>query len=148
MLLRGVNDSADDLLDLCFTLLDEANILPYYFYLCDLIPNAEHWRLPVSRRPRSSSTTSWAGCPGSRRPGSSVTCPSSVSGGSTRSPSTTASAGISYWTKNYRTPLDRDLAGDVRSRRYPYYDPIDTLPAAGQQWWARHAPQSAADRTP
>src|SRR5690606_35229989 len=49
VLLRGVNDTAQDLLDLCFTLQGEANILPYYFYLCDLIPNAEHWRLPVWR---------------------------------------------------------------------------------------------------
>src|SRR5690606_15654922 len=49
VLLRGVNDSADELLHLCFALQDEAGILPYYFYLCDMIPNAEHWRLPVWR---------------------------------------------------------------------------------------------------
>ena len=35
------------LLDLCFALQGEAHILPYYFYLCDMIPNAEHWRLAV-----------------------------------------------------------------------------------------------------
>jgi len=40
VLMRGVNASADDLLDLCFALQGEANILPYYFYMCDMIPNA------------------------------------------------------------------------------------------------------------
>ena len=47
VLLRGVNDSANALLDLCFALLDGAGITPYYFYLCDMIPGAEHWRLTV-----------------------------------------------------------------------------------------------------
>ena len=40
VLLRGTNDSAEALLDLCFALLDEAQIMPYYFYLCDMIPNS------------------------------------------------------------------------------------------------------------
>src|SRR6185295_12229314 len=47
VLMRGVNATAGDLLDLCFALQGEANILPYYFYMCDMIPNAEHWRVPV-----------------------------------------------------------------------------------------------------
>ena len=49
VLLRGVNDSPKALLDLCFTLLDHAKILPYYFYMCDMIPNSEHWRLSVAQ---------------------------------------------------------------------------------------------------
>jgi len=36
---------AKDLLELCFTLIDHAKIMPYYFYMCDMIPFAEHWRL-------------------------------------------------------------------------------------------------------
>ena len=47
VLMRGVNDSTQDLLDLSFTLLDKARIMPYYFYMCDMIPNAEHWRLAL-----------------------------------------------------------------------------------------------------
>ena len=47
VLLRGVNDSAEALLDLCFALLDEAKIMPYYFYMCDMIPGSEHWRLSL-----------------------------------------------------------------------------------------------------
>ena len=29
-------------------------------------------------------------------------------------------------------------------RRYPYYDPIHTLPAAGQAWWAEHGTPAPA----
>jgi lysine 2,3-aminomutase len=43
--------------------------------------------------------------------------------------------GISYWTKNYRTGIERADAGALE-RRYAYYDPIHTLPAEGRQWWA------------
>ncbi len=45
VLMRGVNATRPDLLDLCFALQGEAGILPYYFYMCDMIPNAEHWRV-------------------------------------------------------------------------------------------------------
>jgi lysine 2,3-aminomutase len=46
--------------------------------------------------------------------------------------------GISYWTKNYRTSIEADDAAAL-DRRYPYHDPIDTLPASGQAWWQREA---------
>jgi len=29
------------------------------------------------------------------------------------------------------------------NRAYEYYDPIDTLPPAGQAWWAEHASDPA-----
>ncbi|HEY4001116.1 MAG TPA: lysine 2,3-aminomutase, partial [Candidatus Xenobia bacterium] len=38
VLLRGVNGTTRELLDLCFTLLDHVKIMPYYFYMCDMIP--------------------------------------------------------------------------------------------------------------
>src|SRR5699024_5745098 len=47
VLMRGVNATSHQLLDLCFALQDEAGIVPYYFYMCDMIPNAEHWRVAV-----------------------------------------------------------------------------------------------------
>jgi lysine 2,3-aminomutase len=28
-------------------------------------------------------------------------------------------------------------ADEVESRRYAYYDPIDTLPESGQRWWRK-----------
>ncbi|MBA2699478.1 MAG: lysine 2,3-aminomutase, partial [Nocardioidaceae bacterium] len=37
VLMGGVNDDAPTLLDLCFALLDGAKIMPYYFYMCDMI---------------------------------------------------------------------------------------------------------------
>src|SRR5437870_7497122 len=48
VLLRGVNDSQKALLDLCFMLQDHARVLPYYFYMCDMIPNSEPWRTTVA----------------------------------------------------------------------------------------------------
>jgi len=48
--------------------------------------------------------------------------------------------GISYWTKNYKTGIEADDP-EALSRLYEYYDPVYTLPAAGQDWWRR---QSAA----
>jgi lysine 2,3-aminomutase len=42
--------------------------------------------------------------------------------------------GISYWTKNYLTGLDQSDV-DAADRVYPFYDPIDSLPAIGQAWW-------------
>ena len=29
---------------------------------------------------------------------------------------------------------------EALTRRYEYYDPIDTLPGSGQAWWRTHAP--------
>jgi hypothetical protein len=45
--------------------------------------------------------------------------------------------GISYWTKNYRTSIEA-TDPEALSRTYEYYDPIHTLPAAGQEWWQQH----------
>ncbi|HEX5511401.1 MAG TPA: hypothetical protein VFX41_06775, partial [Actinomycetales bacterium] len=45
--------------------------------------------------------------------------------------------GISYWTKNYRTSIEA-TDEDALSREYVYYDPIYTLPEAGQDWWREH----------
>ena len=46
--------------------------------------------------------------------------------------------GISCWTKNYRTSIERTDA-DALTRTYEYYDPIHTLPEVGQSWWREHA---------
>ena len=48
VLLNGVNADPHALLDLCFRLLDGAQIMPYYFYMCDMIPYSEHWRVSVA----------------------------------------------------------------------------------------------------
>ena len=46
--------------------------------------------------------------------------------------------GISYWTKNYRTSIERDDA-EALAKQYPYYDPIDTLPESGVRWWRKQS---------
>ena len=83
VLLRGVNTAPNELLDLCFMLLDHAKILPYYFYMCDMIPNAEHWRTVGRRGAGTAVRDLWATCRGSRRRGSCATCRSSASAGCT-----------------------------------------------------------------
>ena len=50
--------------------------------------------------------------------------------------------GISFWTKNYRTGIERDDEAAL-TRRYEYYDPIPTLPESGQQWWRAQAANDA-----
>jgi lysine 2,3-aminomutase len=53
--------------------------------------------------------------------------------------------GISYWTKNYRTGIEADDP-DALDRRYPYYDPIRTLPESGRDSW--RARMAVGDLTP
>jgi lysine 2,3-aminomutase len=51
---------------------------------------------------------------------------------------------MSFWRKNYRTSIEAP-SSDALSKTYEYYDPIHTLPAAGQDWWASHADLSASE---
>ena len=82
VLLRGVNTTTNQILELCFALLDHAKIMPYYFYMCDMIPTASTGGSRCGRR-RSCSSRSWDIFPGSRPRGSSATCRSSASAGCT-----------------------------------------------------------------
>src|SRR5256714_7638504 len=140
VLLRGVNATAADLLDLCFAMHGEANILPYYFYLCDMIPNAEHWRIPVHEAQRLQEAI-MGYLPGYATPRIVCDVPYVGKRWVHQVVEYDRERGISYWTKNYRTGLDlaeptgADLAS-VLDRRYPYYDPISTLPEAGRRWWS------------
>jgi lysine 2,3-aminomutase len=139
VLLRGVNDTATDLLDLCFTLQGEANILPYYFYLCDMIPNAEHWRVPVWQAQRlQHDIMGWL--PGYATPRLVCDVPFVGKRWVHMVTEYDREHGISYWTKNYRTSIEADDKAAL-ARRYPYYDPIDTLPESGQRWWAKQVRQ-------
>jgi lysine 2,3-aminomutase len=52
--------------------------------------------------------------------------------------------GISYWTKNYRTSIEA-ADPEALSRTYEYYDPIHTLPPAGQDWWTQHGNLDESD---
>jgi len=142
VLLRGVNDSPRALLDLCFALLDEAAIMPYYFYMCDLIPNSEHWRLSV-REAQQLQHAIMGYLPGFATPRIVCDVPYVGKRWVSQLEQYDLERGISYWTKNYRTGIEADDP-DALTRTYEYYDPIGTLGAQGQAWWRRHAGDSAA----
>ncbi|WP_432843978.1 KamA family radical SAM protein [Dactylosporangium sp. CA-092794] len=134
VLLRGVNATAADLLDLCFALQGEAGILPYYFYMCDMIPGAEHWRVAVWQAQRLQHDI-MGYLPGYATP--RIVCDVPYVGKRWVHMVTDydRERGISYWTKNYRTSIEDD--GTELDRTYPYYDPIDTLPETGADWWRK-----------
>ncbi|HEX6755833.1 MAG TPA: lysine 2,3-aminomutase [Mycobacteriales bacterium] len=145
VLLRGVNDSPRQLLDLCFALLDEAAIMPYYFYLCDMIPGSEHWRLSVWQAQELQHAI-MGYLPGFATPRLVCDVPYVGKRWVHQIEEYDRERGISYWTKNYRTSVERDDEMALR-RRYEYYDPIRSLPAAGRRWWAEHAAPAAAVAT-
>ena len=137
VLMRGVNATPEALLDLCFALQGEANILPYYFYMCDMIPNAEHWRVAVWEA-QDLQHAIMGYLPGYATPRIVCDVPYVGKRWVHQVSEYDRERGISYWTKNYRTGIELD-DGEALSRRYPYYDPIGTLPEAGRRWWAERA---------
>ena len=142
VLLRGVNDSQKALLDLCFMLQDHARVLPYYFYMCDLIPNSEHWRTSVAVAQKLQHDI-MGYLPGFATPRIVCDVPFVGKRWVHQVAEYDREKGISYWTKNYKTGIEANDP-DALTRRYEYYDPIDQLPAAGQQWWRGQAEQPAA----
>jgi lysine 2,3-aminomutase len=142
VLLRGVNDSQKALLDLCFMLQDHARVLPYYFYMCDLIPNSEHWRTSVAEAQKLQHDI-MGYLPGFATPRIVCDVPFVGKRWVHQVAEYDREKGISYWTKNYKTGIEANDP-DALTRRYEYYDPIDQLPAAGQQWWRDRVEQPAA----
>jgi lysine 2,3-aminomutase len=143
VLMRGVNATTSALLDLCFALQGEAGILPYYFYMCDMIPNAEHWRVSVAHA-QALQHDIMGYLPGYATPRIVCDVPFVGKRWVHMVASYDRELGISYWTKNYRTSIESSADAE---RTYAYYDPIDTLPASGQEWWrtsATVAPVEAA----
>jgi lysine 2,3-aminomutase len=135
VLLRGVNTTVNDLLELCFTLLDHGKILPYYFYMCDMIPNAEHWRTSVHEA-QELQFGLLGYMPGFATPRVVCDVPFVGKRWVHMLKEYDHVRGLSYWTKNYRTGIEYDDP-EALTRRYHYYDPISTLPEEGQEWWRR-----------
>jgi lysine 2,3-aminomutase len=138
VLLRGVNTNAKDLLELCFTLLDRAKIMPYYFYMCDMIPNSEHWRLAIHEAQQLQHDI-MGYLPGFATPRMICDVPFVGKRWVHQLKDYDREKGISYWTKNYRTGIEADDP-EALNRLYEYYDPVYTLPASGQEWWRRQSP--------
>ncbi len=133
VLLRGVNGTAKDLLDLSFMLLDHAKILPYYFYMCDMIPNSEHWRLAVWEA-QALQHDLMGYLPGFATPRIVCDVPFVGKRWVHQLARYDRERGVSYWTKNYRTGIEA-ADPDALTRQYEYFDPIYTLPEAGQRYW-------------
>jgi lysine 2,3-aminomutase len=137
VLLAGVNADGDTLLDLCFALLDGAQVMPYYLYMCDMIPASEHWRVSVDEAQRLQHDI-MGYLPGFATPRIVCDVPYVGKRWVHQLAEYDRERGISYWTKNYRTSLEHTDA-EALDRRYEYYDPIHTLPEAGQAWWSAHS---------
>ena len=137
VLLAGVNADSHSLLDLCFRLLDGAQIMPYYFYMCDMIPFSEHWRVSVADAQRLQHHI-MGYLPGFATPRIVCDVPFVGKRWVHQLADYDTERGISYWTKNYRTSIEASDS-EALTRTYEYYDPIHTLPESGQEWWRTHA---------
>jgi lysine 2,3-aminomutase len=135
VLMRGVNATAKDLLDLGFALVDRGRIMPYYFYMCDMIPNSEHWRLSV-REAQEIQHDIMGYLPGFATPRVTCDVPRVGKRWITQWQEYDREKGITYWTKNYRTSIEADDP-EALGRRYEYYDPVYTLPPAGREYWRK-----------
>jgi lysine 2,3-aminomutase len=142
VLMRGINDSVKALLDLCFALQDEAWITPYYFYMCDMIPFAEHWRLSLAEAQRLQHDI-MGYLPGFATPRILCDVPFVGKRWVHQVDTYDKERGMSFWRKNYRTSIEAADTGAL-SREFVYYDPIYTLPEAGQAWWRGHGELDAA----
>jgi lysine 2,3-aminomutase len=137
VLMGGINDEAHRLLDLCFALLDGAEIMPYYFYMCDMIPFSEHWRVSVGQA-QDLQHAIMGYLPGFATPRIVCDVPFVGKRWVHQLESYDREHGISYWTKNYRTSIEAEDP-EALTRTYEYYDPIHSLPETGQEWWRQHA---------
>jgi lysine 2,3-aminomutase len=137
VLMRGVNDTPEQLLDLSFALTDGASITPYYFYMCDMIPFSEHWRLSLAEAQHLQHAI-MGYLPGFSTPRIVCDVPFVGKRWVHQQDSYDTERGVSYWRKNYRTSIEGEDT-EALSREYVYYDPIYTLPESGQQWWREQA---------
>ncbi len=113
------------------------------FSMCDMIPNAEHWRVSVHEAQELQHAI-MGYLPGYATPRIVCDVPYVGKRWVHQLAEYDRELGISYWTKNYLTSVDRENvanADEALQQRYPYYDPISTLPEAGQRWWRDQPPQ-------
>ena len=120
VILNGVNADPHALLDLCFALLDGAQIMPYYFYMCDMIPFSEHWRISVADAQKLQHAI-MGYLPGFATPRIVCDVPFVGKRWVHQLADYDTERGISYWTKNYRTSIEATdpeaLLADLRVLR-------------------------------
>jgi lysine 2,3-aminomutase len=107
--------------------------MPYYFYMCDMIPNAEHWRLSVYEAQELQHAV-MGYLPGFATPRIVCDVPFVGKRWVHQVESYDRVRGISYWTKNYRNGIEYDDPAAL-DHKYAYYDPIYLLPPDGQEYW-------------
>ncbi len=146
VLLAGVNNRFEDLLDLCFGLLDGCQITPYYFYMCDLIPNSEHWRVSLAEA-QSLQDAIMGYLPGFATPRIVCDVPRAGKHFVHQAVAYDRVTGVSTWQKNYRTSADSSSDVDPAAGQYFYYDPVPSLPLEGQTYWREFLPEVDPDPT-
>ncbi len=146
VILKGTNATTNDLLELCFMLLDHGKIMPYYFYTCDMIPNSEHWRTALWETQELQHSI-MGYLPGFATPRLLADVPFVGKRWVHQNADYDRVKGISYWTKNYRTGIEFDDP-DALDRLFPYYDPIGTLPEEGKEWWREQTRRGELELAP
>ena len=134
VLLRGVNTTAGDLLELCFSLSrlrQDHAVLLYGRH----DPQFQDWRLSIAEGMQLKQNI-MGYLPGFATPRVTVDVPFVGKRWIQQLADYDRVKGISYWTKNYRTGIEADDA-EALTRRYEYCDPVYTLPPEGQDYWRR-----------
>ena len=137
VLLNGVNADPHALLDLCFRLLDGAQIMPYYFYMCDMIPYSEHWRVSVADAQRLQHHI-MGYLPGFATP--RIVCDVPFVGKRWVHQLASLRRGARHLVLDQELPhLDRGRRAPTRSTAPTSTTTRSTpCPAEGQAWWAEH----------
>ena len=109
--------------------------------MCDMIPKAEHWRISVADAQRLQHHI-MGYLPGFATPRIVCDVPFVGKRWVHMVAEYDREHGISYWTKNYRTSIEA-TDDEALSKLYAYYDPIDSLPQSGQDWWRKQTAEQA-----
>jgi lysine 2,3-aminomutase len=119
--------------------------MPYYFYMCDMIPFSEHWRISVADAQKLQHAI-MGYLPGFATPRIVCDVPYVGKRWVHQVSEYDRERGISYWTKNYRTSIERDDA-DALKVRSESYDTILTLTETGGERWLSQSPGDVAALT-
>jgi lysine 2,3-aminomutase len=114
--------------------------------MCDMIPNSEHWRVAVFEAQQLQHDI-MGYLPGFATPRIVCDVPYVGKRWVHQVAAYDRERGISSWTKNYRTGIELDDP-EALQRRYEYFDPVYTLPAAGQAYWREQVAAASAAAHP
>lgn len=136
VLLRGVNDSSETLVELTKA-LGRINIQPYYVYACDMVMSTEHFRVPIKKMQRFERELRGATA-GFNTPLLIVDAPG---GGGKRDVHSYEYRNDEFGITGYRAPAVNP------DRMYYYFDPLRSLSSSARnQWLAPGGVQAILDR--